>query len=173
MPRETDVQTRSVELSKPEKLTAFHELGEFDCGEPSINAFLLKNARKAQEAKHSVVYVACFKGSNKVAGFYTLSSGAVTWQYVTPRHLQRNSFSSHPATILGRMGVTTTAQGCGFAEGLLKDAIRRVFAASETIATSAILVHPLNERLAEFYARKAGFVRCPELSPLTMMLSLR
>lgn len=46
-------------------------------------------------------------------------------------------------------------------------------ASTEVVASSAILVHPLDEALADFYARKAGFVRCPDLSPLTMMLSLR
>jgi hypothetical protein len=53
------------------------------------------------------------------------------------------------------------------------DPILRVMASTEVVASSAILVHPLDEALADFYARKAGFVRCPDLSPLTMMLSLR
>lgn len=173
MPGEIDVQARPVELSRPERLSACHEFADFDCGEPSINDYLHKKARKAQESRHSVVYVVCFKGTDQVAGFYTLSSGAIARQNVVPRGLQRNSPSVHPVTILGRMGVTRAAQGFGYAEGLLKDAIGRVFAAAESIATSAILVHPLNERLADFYASKAGFVRCPDLSPLTMMLSLR
>jgi len=46
-------------------------------------------------------------------------------------------------------------------------------ASTEVVASSAILVHPLDEALADFYARKAGFARCPDFSPLTMMLSLR
>lgn len=172
MSTESNVQTRPLELSKPEKLNSFHDFTEFDCGETSINEFLHKNARKAQEEKHSVVFVTCFKGSNRVAAFYTLSSGSVPRQQVSPKALQRNSPAHHPVTILGRMGVTASAQGFGFAEGLLKDAIRRVVASSEDVATSAVLVHPLNESLVTFY-EKHGFVRCPVISPLTMMLSLR
>ena len=173
MPTETHVQTRSVELSKPVKLSEVHDFAGFDCGERSINEYLHKQARKAQQEKLAVVYVTCFKGTCQVAGFYTLSSGSIARQSVLPRRLQRNTPTAHPATILGRMGVTLVAQGYGFAEGLLQDAILRVMASTEVVASSAILVHPLDEALADFYARKAGFVRCPDLSPLTMMLSLR
>lgn len=173
MPTETHVQTRSVELSKPVKLSEIHDFTGFDCGERSINEYLHKQATKAQQEKLAVVYVTCFKGTCQVAGFYTLSSGSIARQSVLPRRLQRNTPTSHPATILGRMGVTLVAQGYGFAEGLLQDAIFRVMASMEVVASSAILVHSLDEALADFYARKAGFVRCPDLSPLTMMLSLR
>ena len=173
MPTETHVQTRSVELSKPVKLSEVHDFTGFDCGERSINEYLHKQARKAQQEKLAVVYVTCFKDTCQVAGFYTLSSGSIARQSVLPRRLQRNTPTSHPATLLGRMGVTLVAQGYGFAEGLLQDAIFRVMASTEVVASSAIMVHPLDEALADFYARKAGFVRCPDLSPLTMMLSLR
>ncbi|WP_258911747.1 hypothetical protein [Pseudomonas putida] len=173
MPTETHVQTRSVELSKPVKLSEIHDFTGFDCGERSINEYLHKQATKAQQEKLAVVYVTCFKGTCQVAGFYTLSSGSIARQSVLPRRLQRNTPTSHPATILGRMGVTLVAQGYGFAEGLLQDAIFRVMASTEVVASSAILVHSLDEALADFYACKAGFVRCHDLSPLTMMLSLR
>ena len=168
-----DVQACPLELTKPEKLNKLHDVSGFDCGESSINEFLHKNAWIAQMEKMSVTFVSCVKGTNKVASYYTLSSGSIARQSVVPKRLQRNSPSAHPATILGRMGITIAAQGYGFSEFLLQDAIGRVMAASEVVATSAILVHPLNERLAKFYADKAGFVRCPDLSPLTMMLSLR
>ncbi|MCO7518802.1 MULTISPECIES: hypothetical protein [unclassified Pseudomonas] len=171
--RKTDVKACPLELSKPEKLNAFHDFSDFDCGESSITEYLHKYARRAQEKKQAVVYVICFKGTNRVAGYYTLSSGSIVREHVLPKKLQRNTPDVHPATILGRMGVTMSAQGFGFAEGLLQDAIGRVLASSEVVGTAALLVHPLNEALAEFYAKKAGFVRCPEISPLTMMLSLR
>ncbi|WP_236562823.1 hypothetical protein [Pseudomonas koreensis] len=173
MPTEIDVQTNPVELSKPEKLNKFHDFTEFDCGESSINDYLHKSARKAQEQKQAVVYVSCFAGTNRVAGYYTLSNGSVARQYVVPKTYQRNSPSAHPVTILGRMGVTASAQGYGYSVDLLQDAIRRSMIASESVGTSAVLVHPLNDNLADFYAKHAGFQRCPDLSPLTMMLSLR
>ena len=168
----TNVHTRPLELSKPEKLNDAHDFTDFDCGEESINDFLHKKARKYQEAKHSVVYVVCFKGSLRVAAYYTLSSGSVSRAQVSPKALQRNSPPHHPVTVLGRMGVTMSVQGHGLSKSLIKDAITKVVASSEVVATSAILVHPLNERLAEMY-EKAGFVPCTDISQLTMMLSLR
>jgi hypothetical protein len=173
VPTETDVQTKPVELSKPEKLNKFHDYTEFDCGESSINDYLHKTARKAQENKLAVVYVTCFAGTNRVAGYFTLSNGSIVREHVVPKGLQRNSPNAHPVTILGRMGVTGAAQGYGFAVDLLQDAIRRCIIASEAVATSAVVVHPLTDELADFYAKHAGFQRCPDLSPLTMMLSLR
>jgi len=173
MSTEIDVTPDPVELSAPEKLNDFHDLTQFNCGEVSIDEYLIKNARKAQKNKHAVVYVSCFAGSNIVAAYYTLSSGSIAREHVVPRSLQRNSPNSHPVTILGRMGVTVTAQGYGFSVDLLQDAIGRCISASEVIATSALIVHPLTDRLADFYASHAGFQKCPDISPLTMMLSLR
>lgn len=161
-----------VALSAPVKLNEKHDLSKFDCGEASINDFLHKMARRAQEQKHAIVYVSCFSGTNEVAAYYTLSSGSVARQNVVPKSKQRNSPAVHPVTILGRMGVTLQAQGHGYSVDLLQDAITRCVAASNEIASSAVIVHPLTDELAQFYARKAGFQPCPDLSPLTMMLPL-
>lgn len=160
-------------LSAPEKLTEKHDVSEFDSGEPSINEYLKKRALAAQLQKQAVVYVSRFAGTNKVAAFYTLSNGSIPRPHIVPKKLQRNTPDVHPVTILGRMGITLTAQGHGYAVDLLQDAMLRAIIASETVASSAVVVHPLSERLAQFYAKYAGFERNPDLSPMTMMVSLR
>jgi hypothetical protein len=160
-------------LSAPEKLTEKHDTSEFGSGEPSIDEYLKKRALVAQLQKHAVVYVVCFHGTNKVAGYYTLSNGSCVRADIVPKKLQRNTPDIHPVTILGRMGITLAAQGQGYAVDLLQDALSRAIIASETVASTAVLVHPLTERLAQFYAKYAGFQRNPDLSPLTMMVSLR
>lgn len=160
-------------LSAPEKLTENHDISEFDCGEPSNNEYIKKRAFLAQVQKQAVVYVVCFEGTNKVAGFYTLSNGSIPRRDLVPKKLQRNTPDVHPVTILGRMGITLTAQGHGYAVDLLQDAMSRAVSASEAVGSSAVLVHPLTERLAQFYAKYAGFERNPDLSPMTMMVSLR
>ncbi len=168
----TDGPKNEVALSSPERLNNTHDLSTFDCGEFSINEYLHDKARQAQDKKHAVVYVSCFSGTNKVAAYYTLSGGSVDRSHVVPKKHQRNSPNNHPVTILGRMGITLEAQGQGYATDLLQDAIARSISASQVIASSAVIVHPLTEELAGFYARKAGFQPCPDLSPLTMMLPL-
>lgn len=158
-----------MDLTRPAKLVETHDLSAFDCGEDSINEYLLKKALKSQRAKHASVFVTCIKGTATVVGYYSLSSGQVLRSSVMPKKAQRNSPDMHPVTILGRMGVCQTAQGQGVSFDLLKDAIERSIFASENVASTALVVHPLNERLATFY-EKAGFIRCNSLSPISMML---
>ncbi|WP_296250036.1 GNAT family N-acetyltransferase [Pseudomonas sp. UBA4194] len=168
----TPGKAKTLELSAPQKLNDNHDLSKFACGEPSIDEYLHKRARKAQAARHAVVYVVCVKGTLAVAGYYTLSNGSVIRANVVPRSLQRNSPDHHPVTVLGRMGISAEAQGMGYAADLLQDAVERCVGAAQAIGSSAIVVHPLNDKLADFYARY-GFVACPSISPVTMMLSLR
>jgi len=171
MPQETIGKTENLELTAPEKLDDTHDISAFDCREKSINEYLWNMARKAQDAKHAVVYVTCLKGTKVVKGFYTLTSGSVMRSEV-PKILQRNSPKEHPVTILGRLGVDCTVQGRGVAKALLQDAIERSIGAAETVASSAILVQALDDKLAQFYRKHAGFIPSPML-PLTLMLPLK
>ena len=173
MPTTITAKAETLELSAPQRLSDEHDLTGFDCGEPSINDYLIKRALKAQLQKHSVAYVVCLAGTSEVVAFYTLSNGSIARNFVAPRRHQRNSPEMHPVTVLGRMGVSANAQGRGYAIDLLQDALERCLAASEVVGSTAVIVHPLNERLADFYAKHAGFVPCPGISPLTMMLSLK
>jgi len=168
----TAQQTQTLELTAPVKLNDQHILDQFDSGDASIDDYLRRMARKAQAARHTAVYVMCFKGTLVVAGYYTLSSGSTERSNVVPKSRQRNSPSDYPVTLLGRLGVTLAAQGNGFGADLLHDAVERAITASESVGSSAIVVHPLNERLASFYSKHAGFIPCPQLSPITLMLSM-
>ncbi|MNT69824.1 hypothetical protein D3C71_1642360 [compost metagenome] len=67
------------------------------------------------------------------------------------------------------MGVCKTLQGTGLSLDLIQDAVLRALAASEEVASTALVVHPLNDQLVGLY-EKAGFLRCPQISPITMML---
>lgn len=164
-------QADPLELSQPEKLNEHHNVDQFDCGEDSTNEFLKKKALKAQLAKTATVLVTCPKGSNVVVGYYTLSSGTIMRADVVPKKAQRNSPDQHPITILGRMGVCKTLQGQGLSLDLIQDAVLRSLAASEAVASTALVVHPLNEQLVGLY-EKAGFLRSPQVSPIAMMLPL-
>jgi len=172
VPATTLGETEALELSAPERLNDDHQIENFDCGEASINHYLIKMARKAQATRHAVVYVICLKGTRVVVGFYTLSNGSIIRAGVVPKSAQRNSPSQHPVTILGRMGLCRKVQGNGFAVDLLQDAVERCFTASQAVGSTAVLVHPLSDRLAQFYGR-FGFIPCPDISPITMMLPLR
>lgn len=162
-------QALSLELNAPVKLNEIHNLEPFDCGEETINEYLKKKALRAQASKTATVLVTCIKGTNTVVGYYTLSSGTIMRANVVPKKAQRNSPDQHPITVLGRMGVCRTLQGTGLSLDLIQDAVLRAISASEDVASTALIVHPLNDRLVGLY-EKVGFIRCPQLSPITMML---
>ncbi|WP_262415533.1 GNAT family N-acetyltransferase [Pseudomonas sp. MIS38] len=170
MSQGTTAKTKNLELSAPEKLNEMHDFSAFECGEASIDTYV-KRALKAQAAKDAVIYVTCRKGSTQVLGFYTLTNGAVV-RDEAPKKLQRNAPNPCPVTILGRLGVDKTIQGQGVAKALLQDAIERSIAASETVGSRALLVHALDQDLANFYKKYAGFIES-SISPLTLMLSLK
>lgn len=172
MCQSTSSQAKALELSPPEKLGPHHVTVHFDCGEPSIDDYLQNKAFKAQEAKHAMVYVVCFKGTNDVAGYYTLSNSAIDRRFGATAKIRRNAPNPLPVTVLGRMGVTSAASGRGVSVALLADAIERCIFASEVIGSVAIIVHPLTESLRAYYAKYGDFSPCPDLAPMTMMLSL-
>ncbi|MFJ2365945.1 GNAT family N-acetyltransferase [Pseudomonas sp. NPDC087697] len=169
MSTEIAEQAVPLELSAPVKLNETHDLDAFDCGEDSINEYLKKKAIKAQIAKTATVFVVCIKDTGTVVGYYTLSNGMIMRANVVPKKAQRNSPDQHPITILGRMGVCKTLQGTGLSLDLIQDAVLRALTASEDVASTALVVHPLNDRLVGLY-EKAGFLRSPQLSSITMML---
>ncbi|WP_225917302.1 GNAT family N-acetyltransferase [Pseudomonas farsensis] len=173
MRQETACPTEALELSPPEKLGSHHVTDKFNCNEPSINDYLWSKALKAQNAKHAMVYVVCFKGTHEVAAYYTLSNSAIDRRHGATAKIRRNAPDPLPVTVLGRMGVTEAASGRGLSVALLADAIERCIIASEVIGSTALIVHPLNDRLTDFYAKHAGFIPCPDLAPMTMMLPLR
>jgi predicted N-acetyltransferase YhbS len=170
MPEATAPKAKNLGLSAPEKLNETHDFSAFECGQASIDAYA-KRALKAQTAKDAVVYVTCRKGTMQVLGFYTLTNGSVMRDQA-PKKLQRNAPNQCPVTVLGRLGVDRTIQGQGVAIALLQDAIERSIAASEAVGSRALLVHALDQGLADFYKKYAGFIESP-VSPLTLMLSLQ
>lgn len=166
-------ETETLELRAPEKLNATHDLSQFECGELSINHYLQKRALDAQQNKHAVVFVVCLKGTDVVVAYYTLSNASVARQYGASARIRRNAPEDLPVTVLGRMGVSNAIKGRGVAIALLADALERSLLASEIVGSVALIVHPLTSELADFYAKYGAFKPCPDLSPLTMMRSLR
>ena len=162
-------KTKTLGLTAPEKLNETHDFSQFNCGESSINEYA-RQAHKQAKSRNAVIYVTCENGTNLVKGFYTLSNGSVA-RNEPPKSMQRFSMSEIPVTILGRLGVDKGYQGQGVGLDLLKDAIERSIKASELIASRAVLVHALDQGLADFYKKHAGFQEST-VSPLTLFMSL-
>jgi GNAT superfamily N-acetyltransferase len=169
MSNETHATPETLGLTAPVKLNEHHDLSPFDCGEPSVNDFAQK-AHKQAKTRNAVIYVVCETGTNVVKGFYTLSNGSVA-RNEPPKSMQRFSMNEIPVTILGRLGVDKSYQGKGVGLDLLQDALQRAINAAEIIGSRAVLVHALNQKLADFYKKHAGFKESP-ITPLTLFMAL-
>lgn len=162
-------KTEPLGLSAPEKLTEEHDFSQFDCNEISVNEFARK-AHKQIKYRNAVFFVSCEVGTKYVKAYYTLSSGSVM-RNEPPKSMQRSSMKEIPVTILGRLGVDKDYQGKGVGLDLLKDALNRSLAAADIVGSRAVLVHALDQRLADFYKQHAGFKEST-VSPLTLFLAL-
>ena len=144
-------------LSAPVPLADHHDLGSFNCSEPSLNEWLQKRARSNAASGASNVFVCC--DGNKVVGYYATSASSVLHADV-PKRLTRNMPNPVPVVLLGRLAVDVSQEGKGLGRSLFKDAAQRVNQAADQIGVVAIVVHPITEQARAFWL-KQGFVDCP------------
>lgn len=145
-------------ISKPEVLHDKHLLEQFDCGNPSLNEWLLRHARQAQSSGSAKTFVV--SDDNIVIGYFSLTVGQVE-TYEAPERIRRGMGQYPiPVVILARLAVSMNHQGLGIGVGMLQDAIRRTLMISEQVGIRALLTHPIDDRASKFYER-FGFVSSP------------
>ena len=99
-----------------------------------------------------------------VAGFYTLSQYAVELD-VIPEEIARKlpKYSHIPATLLGRLAVSTSFRGQRLGEILLLDALKRSLHGSRQLASFAVMVDAKDDSAMAFY-KKYGFLELPKVA---------
>ncbi len=125
---------------------------EFDCGIESLNLFLKNYARQNDEKGLSRTFVAVRDRDARVQGYYSLSSGSVSFEQVQEK-LPRYPI---PTAHIGRLAVDLSSQGAGLGEFLLIDALRRIVNVADELGIFAIELHAINEPAKSFYL-KYGF----------------
>jgi len=154
-------------ITPPEKLSPDHDLSQFHCGEPVLDAWLQTRALQNDDSGASRTYVACV--GKRVVGYYALAAGAVT-HLEAPGRVRRNMPDPVPVIVIGRLAVDQSMQGQGVGPALLRDAVFRTLQAAEIAGIRAILVHAISERAKRFY-EKAGFIASPH-DPMTLMITV-
>lgn len=152
-------------ISAPEAIQETHDLSEFDCGEPALNAWLQGRALK-NESKYSRTYVVC--DDAKVVAYVSISAGSVE-RAEAPKKMQRNAPNNIPVSIIGRLAVAQSHAGRGLGRDLLSDALQRIAVASQTIGIAAILIHAKDEAAKAFYLSCAEFIEFPEDSHILFL----
>ena len=154
-------------MNPPSPLTANHQLGNFDCGEASLNHWLIKRAIKNNLVGASRCFV--LSVDDEVIAYYCLSAGAISHE-ATPKAMRRNMPDPLPILLLGRLAVDKRYHHRGIGRALLRDAMIRAVNVAGDAGVFAILVHALSESAKQFYL-SCGFVESP-LQSMTLMMTL-
>lgn len=161
------VDPDKVQLSAPEKLTASHDVSQFECGEPTLDSWLNRRALQNEETGASRTYV--LRAGQEIAGYYSLATGAIA-HAEAPGRVRGNMPDPVPVIILGRLAIASKFQGRGIGAALLRDAVLRIVQAAEIAGIRAILVHAISDQAKRFY-QKYGFIPSPA-DPMTLMITV-
>lgn len=150
------------------ELLAEHGRSAFNCGEPSLNEYLQHFARQNAELFLGRTYVLVVPDQARIEGYYTISSGSIARQDLPKKRLPRYPA---PVVLLERLAVDRNAQGQGFGEFLLLDALKRSAQLAQHLGIFAIVVDALNEQAQSFY-QKYGFIQTVD-DPMRLYLPLK
>ncbi|MGE0846714.1 MAG: GNAT family N-acetyltransferase [Flavobacteriaceae bacterium] len=155
-------------LNRPDHLGPEHDCDSFSCGNADLDDWLKRRARQS-EGQTARTYVAC--EDRRVVGYYCILSGAVE-RGELPSRLRRQQGlpATVPVAIIGRLACDLAWQRKGLGADLLRDALARIYQASQTLGIRAVLVHAIDDRAAAFY-RRHGF-RESHVGDHTLMLSV-
>ncbi len=153
---------------REEAISKAHDRDSFDCGDPALNDFLRRHARKSHDAGGAKTFLAV-ADSGQILGFYSLSSASVAYAR-TPSIISKG-LARHevPCFRLARLAVDARAQGLGLGGQLLLAAGRRCLMAAEHVGAVALLIDAKSERVTAWY-EQYGAVRLQD-APLSLLLS--
>lgn len=155
-------------ISTPAPLCSDHDTTRFNCGNDTLNDWLIKRVLKNQDSGASRTFV--INSNKRVIGYYALASGSVE-RLAAPGSIARNMPEPVPVVVLGRLAVDVDYQGHRLGAALLKDAMLRTLAVSHEVGIRAMLVHAISDEAKQFY-RRYGFQESP-IDAMTLMLSIQ
>lgn len=134
-----------------EPLSRGHERSDFTCGNDHIDRYFKEIVSQDIKRNYATCFVALEIATNRIAGFYTLSSSNVPLNDV-PEHLAKKlpRYPTVPAVLIGWLGRHTDYSGLGLGTALLFDAIKTVVAAP--IGAHAIFADAIDDNAFDFYA---------------------
>lgn len=140
----------TVQLEK-----ALHDRNRFDCGITALNNYLKVMASQQAKKDNTRTFVLeddqC---SEHIIGYYTLTMAPIDTEKL-PAKLQKKHHNVTSGGLIARLAVDHRYKGKGFGEWLLIDALRKLLAASETVAFPVVIVDAKDG--AEHFYEKFGF----------------
>ncbi len=139
-----------------ENLAKTHKRADFSCGNDRIDHYFRETLSQDVKRKYATGFVAREIATDRVAGFYTLSSSTIALNEL-PGLLAKKlpRYPSVPAVLIGWLGRHRDYAGQGLGQALLFDAIKNV--ATAPIGAYAVFADAIDDKAASFYAG-FGFV---------------
>lgn len=135
-----------------------HDVGDFSCGESSLDEWLREQAASAGTRRTARTWV-WTDSDGAVVAYYALAAHKVARDTV-PSRIGRGGPSEIPAVLLARLALEKSLRGQGLGAVLVADALGRVVDATKAVAARVVVVDALHERVAMFY-ETLGFRRVP------------
>jgi ribosomal protein S18 acetylase RimI-like enzyme len=152
------------------ELRGEHDRATFSCGHDSLDQYIRRFASQNERLGVSRTFVALEHGSQRVAGYYSLAAGSVSFEKLNDAQRKRLPRYPVPTAHLGRLAVDGNSKGQGLGQFLLLDALERVAMADRHIAVHAVEVVAIDANAAGFY-QKFGFTPLVN-DPYHLMLSM-
>lgn len=146
-------------ITAPARLTAAHDVSQFECGNTPLDDWL-KNSALESEGRTARTYVVCDK-SIVVVGYYCIATGSVERRALPSKMKRARGLPNQvPVAIIGRLARHKDPVWRGLGSDLLQDALTRIVAAAEIIGVRAVLVHAMDDEAAAFW-KANEFIECP------------
>ena len=145
-----------------EPLGPKHDRAVFSCGVEILDAYLHKQAGQDLKKRVAVPFVITPDGTT-ITGYYTLSQYSVQLDEI-PAEVARKlpKYPIVPATLLGRLAVSSAFRGQGHGTTLLMDALYRTLHHSLEVASAGVIVDAKDAAALAFY-KKYGFLELPRI----------
>jgi hypothetical protein len=121
----------------------------FSCGVEALDRYLKEQASQDLRKRAAAVFVMTVTGTNRIAGFYTLSACSIDANDLSSGLVKQLKFPRYPnlpATLVGRLARDLSFRGQRIGELLLVNALERALFASEQVASITVVVDAKDEK---------------------------
>jgi predicted GNAT family N-acyltransferase len=136
---------------RAQALHASHIRDTFHSGVPELDQYLQRQAGQDARRKVAAPFVVVSR-DDAVLGYYTLSAYGIRATELPEAIAKRlPRYPLLPATLLGRLAVSTSCRGAGLGRFLLMDVLLRSLRNTSQVASVGVVVEAMNDNARQFY----------------------
>lgn len=142
-----------------EPIQKAHKLKSFDCGEKSLNEYLIRCACKNDQNDIAKTFILA-DSDDEVLGYYSICAASIEFSELPEDVSVRLPKYPIPAALIARLAVATSAQSNDYGSRLLIDALQRIVQAADELGIKVVTVDALHTK-AKAYYKRYGFQSFP------------